>query len=180
MLVRIAIVYYAVRDIQGLGVPDLSDSFSDTDVVCFVVVETVKGEGRAAPEGALGDLVPDAIDPRWDVVDDTRLEADVRVDDEDGAEDSVQDRGHGVSERQDCQWDQGYGHDTLEAPVVRAMDSVGLGKLSSLVDGANNATRRLGDGAADMSQAQGSCRTHKHARSRTHGAAQGTGSESAQ
>jgi hypothetical protein len=74
---RIAIVYYAVRDIQGLGVPDLSDSFGDTDVVCFVVVETVEGKGRAAPESALSDPVPDAVHSGWDIVDDTRLEADV-------------------------------------------------------------------------------------------------------
>lgn len=96
----------------ALRLPQLPHSLSDTNVVGLERVQrNAQQDGRCTerPVGGGANLGHSAL---GEVVDDARLEADVRVDNEQGAEDRV---GDGVqragSERRNCEGDQTGGDD---------------------------------------------------------------------
>lgn len=123
------------KGILGLSVPDSLDTLGEADVVCLKLVEanTSKNSGGVQPPhealAGLGDTLAGKI------VDNARLEADVRVDengrDEDGVHDGVEGtRGKGSN----GQRDQAGRNEALEAPVVATVGSGRVGDGGGVVD----------------------------------------------
>jgi len=118
-----------------LCLPDALDSLSKADVVGLVLVEgkadndssgvQTPAEGLACPRhSVLGNVVNNDV-----------LEAGVGVDEEGGAEGSVEDGVDGASgERREGNGDQGSGNETVKGPVVGAVAGIGWGDGGGVVD----------------------------------------------
>lgn len=118
-----------------LCLPDLLNSLGNTNIVGLKLIQShADGDGRqvqAPPE----DLSQAGVAGLGDVVDDDGLEANMRVQQDGGAQDGV---GGGV-ERAGGEGSNGEGHEAggeeaLKGPVVGAVRGVGVGNGDGVVD----------------------------------------------
>ena len=116
--------------------PDTTQSLGHTNIVCLELVQTNSGgEGECAQEPVAGSAELGHTGRR-EVVDDGGLESDVRVGDDQRAQDGVHDGVEGTSgERSEGERDQADADQSLKRPVVAALGGVGFGNGSRVVHG---------------------------------------------
>lgn len=103
--------------------PELADSLCDTDIVCLERVQRNTEEDGCATERPHGRVTDHGHALFGEVVDDARLETDVRVDDEQSAEDRVGDRVQRASgEGGNCEGDEAGGDDPATLSALLAVD----------------------------------------------------------
>jgi hypothetical protein len=101
--------------------PELANSLCDTDIVCLERVQRNTEQDSCATECPHGCVTDHRHTLLGEVVDDARLETDVRVDDEQGAEDRISDGVQRASgEGGNCEGNETGGDDpaTLSAPLA--------------------------------------------------------------
>lgn len=119
--------------------PQLADELGDADIVGLKLVQAQADEGRDSVEAPGESLAGGGEALLGDVVGDEDLEAEVGVDEQEGAQDGV---GGGV-ERAGGEGSDGQGHDAggdeaLKAPVIGAVAGIRCGDGGSVVDTADD------------------------------------------
>lgn len=128
------ISHLLVNESASSRLPHPLDSLRDTDVIGLELVQTHKGEHGEAIEQPEQTVAHAGHAPLGEVVGDAGLEADVRVSDDEGAEDGVSGRVEGgAREGGDGDGDQGGGDESLGGPVVGAVGWGGFWDGSGVV-----------------------------------------------
>lgn len=114
-----------------LRFPELANSLCDTDIIGLKRVQRNAKENGSSTERPHGRVADHGYALLGEVVDDARLETNVRVDDEQGAEDRVGDGVQRASgEGCDCEGDETSGNDPRTLSALLAVSMFRFSRLS--------------------------------------------------
>lgn len=120
---------------QSCG-PDSLDRLCYANIVGLELVQTDGDTERRCPEKPLEEGFDGRDTVTREVIDDTSLEADVRMNNQSAAKDGVHNRvKRASSKRGDGQRNEGSGNDALKSPVIAAVARGGRGDGSGIVGG---------------------------------------------
>lgn len=108
-------------------------------ILCLNLIDTIETDASSQREKSHRQCVPNAIDPLWDVVNDTGLESSVGVDQDQGGEQGIDQRVWGGGHKGgDCERDHGDGDKSLVGPMEGSMEMVWIRHGHGIVGVAND------------------------------------------
>lgn len=129
-----------------LSLPQLRNKLSNTTIL-FDLVNPVTSNTSAKQQKTHGGLVPDTVHSQRNVINDTRLEPGITVEQKHGRQRSVNNRTRRVDKRVANQRNHPSSNNPFCSPVERTVLLVSGRVDKRIVGSTNNPTRRLRDGS---------------------------------